>query len=100
MWTSQEIANLKELMSQKLPLEDMSSKLGRSDLAVEAKIRRLGLTGNSKTHETRPTQKMGNLAIGDSTLKEFLSAASLLYPSHKAACAFLLREASNRILET
>jgi hypothetical protein len=35
----------------------------------------------------------------DAIVKEFLEACSLLYPKHKRACALLLKEASNKILE-
>lgn len=99
-WTPEERTALKELYSQEVSLEEISKKLGRSVFSVGAEIRYLpelkrkhAKKPKEKLEETKPKTEDPDL------VKEFLSACSLLYPSHPKACAFLLKEASNKILE-
>lgn len=101
-WTDQEIANLKEWCSQGLKATSIGEKLKRSRVSVEAKILRLGLSMNKskdsvilESSETDPQKPSSN--IQDSIVKEYLSACSLLYPSHKKACALLFRELSREL---
>jgi len=94
-WTEEDIAKLKQLHSENLTIGTIAKELGRSYFGVQHMIERLQLPRDVRRREAAPdpTPK-GN----DDVVKEFLSACSLLYPSHRQACAYLLREASKQIL--
>lgn len=100
-WTSQDDAHLKDLYSQDLPVVDIASKLGRSKTAIHHRLKKLGISTltveQDKEDQTQPSVNV-NVNVNDDFVKEVLSACSLLYPSHKQACALLLKEASNKIL--
>jgi hypothetical protein len=92
-WSPEEVEQLKSLVRLGLSPSEIASKLGRTRIAVRGKIRRLGLH-----MEATPQTDTNQTSLEDDFVKEFLGACSLLYPTYKKACAFLLKECVNKIL--
>jgi len=103
-WTEEDNAKLKTLYGQNYGIGTIAKELGRTYPSTQHQIERLGLPiayhRTVETHVADPTPKPSDnvVANNNEVVKEFLSACSLLYPTHKTACAFLLKEASNKIL--
>jgi len=103
-WTLEEETTFKELYSQGLSVKQIAERLNRSVFVVAAKVRYLKpQIRKEKPEEAKPKTKDKEVAdpssLNDDVVKEFLEASALLYPSHKTACAFLLKAASDRIME-
>ena len=107
-WTEREVEQLKELVGIGLKPSEIASKLDRSRFSVLGKMQRMNFTQPEPTSMLEPIASSNptlgfesqepTVSIGDDVIKEFLGACSLLYPTYKTACAYLLREASNKIL--
>lgn len=102
-WTHEERNKLKELLNQGLSTKQIAERLGKSVFQVGGAIRYLPhITPlpkrGSSTKKTNPQLELDNPADAD-LVKEYLSAISLLYPSHRRVCSLLLREAAN-VMET
>ena len=104
-WTSEERNKLKELLSQGLSAKEIAARLGKSVWQVGGAIRYLPRitplpkSRSSSTEKTNPQLELDNPADAD-LVKEYLSAISLLYPSHRRVCRLLLREAANVMEKT
>jgi hypothetical protein len=103
LWTHEEEAQLKDMHSQGLSVSDIAQKLNRPIGSIESKRLRLGLLKEANSLHNVPEldNHVESSALPSKeaqTVKEFLSAASLLYPSHRQACAYLLKEVSTKIL--
>ena len=97
-WSETEIAELLRLRSEGLSYREIAKKLNRSLHSVYHKSKQqTTLRSDNKVSEASETKTEPKL--NDDLVKEFLNAASVLYPKHKRACAYLLKEASNKILE-
>jgi len=98
-WSSEEIEDLQRLRNEGLPHREIAKHFSRSVHAINHKLLELEKTENPKIKQDKPSIETKNCSLEDDVVKEILEACSLLYPTHKNACAFLLREASNKILE-
>jgi len=107
-WTLTERTELKHLQAQGLSVTEMAEKLNRSVFSIGSELRHIcdykpkhKRKPKEKAEEIKPETKAKEAAdpssLNDDVVKEFLSACSLLYPSHKTACAFLLKAASERM---
>jgi hypothetical protein len=96
-WSHEEVQALKEFVSEGLDPASIAEKLGRTRLAVIGKIRRLRLL-RTESMQSTASAETNQITLEDDDVKEFLSACSLLYPKHRRACAFLLKECINKIL--
>lgn len=100
-WSSEKDSLLKELYHQELSLSEMADKLNCCRQTLKAHIHLLGLDQpqpepEAQSQETQPQTQDENL--NDDVVKEYFSACSLLFPSHRRVCAFVFRELS-RMLE-
>lgn len=97
-WSSQDESTLKELHSQGLSLREIAEKLGRSKISVDHKLQTMNSTPQTHAEIIEEHKEDTPQDHEDCIVKELLSACSLLYPSHRQACALLLREASTQVL--
>jgi hypothetical protein len=96
-WSDAEDKTLLELHGANISMSDIASKLSRSKAAVQWRLDHLRARTSNPQTEVSPTPVVHDQ---DNIVKEFLSACALLYPSHKTACAYLLKEASDKIMES
>ena len=89
-------ATIKQLYSQGLSGKEIANKLGCSIQTIGGVIRHLPKPKKPQEKHEEPKANSNDPDI----VKELLSACSLLYPSHPKVCVFLLKEASNKILES
>jgi hypothetical protein len=97
-WTFQDKTTLKQLYSQ-VPIIEIAQKLGRTSCAIDSKAHDMKLRRSKpsvESHSAQPSEAKPKIEDPD-IVKEFLEASALLYPSHKSACAFLLKAASERM---
>ena len=79
--------------------------MGKSVFSIGGKLRHLKAKENSLSVEEHPELLMEPKITDDrineesDMVKEFVSAAIHLYPSYKRAVAFLLKEASTKIMK-
>ncbi|MGB9693220.1 MAG: hypothetical protein ACPLYF_00085 [Fervidobacterium sp.] len=83
-WTEQELAYARKLRSEGLSYRKIAAKLNKSAHSVFKKLKEL---------EKQNVTNMNDVDV----VKEFLSAASVLYPSHKRACKLLLEQAAKSL---
>lgn len=93
-WKRDETLELIKLLDQGKSVKQASKILGRSVKSIAAKMKYL-----PSSPEVQDPEKPIKEAAEDPIVKEYLSACSILYPSHPRVTAHLLREASNRILK-
>lgn len=105
-WTQEEYEKLKELRSQGFSLKEIAAKLNRTKSSIIHKLYdKQFQTESMETDKQQPTnnKEAANETTmpvsNDNVVKEFLTCVSELYPRYPQVCKFLLREASNRILE-
>ena len=100
-WTVEETEQLKRLYEKRLSFRQIADKLGRSRGSVLGKVQRLGLYGSDNTQSPTVGEEKSTVAsenLGDDVIREFLGACALLYPKYPNATAYLLKEASQKIL--
>lgn len=90
-WTEEERQEVKRLLEKGLDCKQIAQKLNRRLMSVVVVATHL------KKKETKPQSQ--EKTEDPDLIKEFLSACSLLYPTHKRACAALLKQAAEKILE-
>lgn len=105
-WTQEEHEKLKELRGQGFSLKEIAARLNRTKSSVIHKLydkqfqaepmKTNEQQANVKEADNEPNTPMSN----DNVVKEFLTCVSELYPRYPQVCKFLLRAASNRILES
>lgn len=88
--TPEETARVKQLYDQRLSGKEIAKKLGCSIQTIGGVIRHYK---KSKEKHEETKSKSNDPEI----VKELLSACSLLYPSHREACLFLLKEITVRM---
>ena len=89
-WSETEIQEMLRLRKEGMSYRRIAMKINRNHASVYKKL---------KEYEKENRENPKSCNVDDDVVKEFLEACSLLYPSHKRACAFLLKEASNKIIE-
>lgn len=94
-WTAEDDSMLRQLYSQHLDMEEIAEKMNRTKNTIRYEIsKRLKLTFEPETPIEGENVETKAPVNEDSVVKELLSACSMLYPTHKHACALLLRAAS------
>lgn len=96
-WTSEDKAMLKELLSQRMSVKEIAEKLERTECAVDSKAHEMKLKlRRSKPSDAQASEAKPTIEDPD-IVKEFLLAATVLYPKYRRASAFLLSEVSQRM---
>lgn len=102
-WTLEERQILMELYSEGASVQEISQKLHRSIFSVAAAVRHLPEPLKRK-YTTKPKADpeiaAAQASLDDSIIKEFLLAATVLYPKYRRASAFLLKEISSKMETT
>jgi len=95
-WSLEDRQVLKELVQKGVPIEEIAKRLDRSTFSIGAELRHIMPNRKpakpKKKEDPKAIEPAAQPSPDDSLIKEFLEAASQLYPQHRRASAFLLKQ--------